>query len=207
MNESDKGTYFQPQDWLQLWSTAVHDWQRAYSWAWDGFAQRAEQMPGMRGGPALAPDALMNMGSRMMENWAAAMRAMSGGRAMPGAMSMASGIDMPGSATQQQIGACVTQAYLATGANLLRWWMRVGQSWADYARTSASRVAGGGSDPSTLGVLADETRAQLRKVADITVEEASTMQRQMEQFAEQIRTIIDPGAPDREPQRRARTKP
>jgi len=132
---------------------------------------------------------------------------MSGGRAMPGAMSMASGMNMPGSATQQQIGACVTQAYLATGANLLRWWMRVGQSWADYARTSASRVAGGGSDPSTLGVLADETRAQLRKVADITVEEASTMQRQMEQFADQIRNILDPGPPDREPQRRAHTKP
>ena len=39
MKDDDKGTYFQQADWLQYWSTALLDWQRAYSWAMDGFAQ------------------------------------------------------------------------------------------------------------------------------------------------------------------------
>ena len=73
MKDDDKGTYFQQADWLQYWSTAMLDWQRAYTGAMDGFAQRAEQMTGMRGGPALSPDDFMQMWSRMMENWTGGM--------------------------------------------------------------------------------------------------------------------------------------
>ena len=43
---------------------------------------------------------------------------------------------------RQQIGACASQAYFATMANLLRWWMRVAQTWAEFARTAAARSGG-----------------------------------------------------------------
>src|SRR5918912_134935 len=123
MSEADKATYFQPGDWMQYWSTAMQDWQRAYAWAWDGFAQRAEEMTGMRGGPAFSPDDFVRMGARMMENWSAAMKGMPG-LGMPG-MAMPEGMGLPGASGQQQIAACAKQAYLATLTSLMRWWMRV----------------------------------------------------------------------------------
>src|SRR5690349_17967255 len=101
MKDEDKGTYFQPGDWMQYWSTAMHDWQRAYTWATDAFAQRAEQMGGMRGGPAWSPEDLKRMWSQMMENWTRGMGSMPG-------------MNMPGGSEQQQITGCASQAYFAT---------------------------------------------------------------------------------------------
>jgi hypothetical protein len=211
MKDDDKGSYSQQADWLQYWTTAMQDWQRTYSWALDGFAQRAEQMTGMRGGPALSPDDLMHMGSRMVENWAAAMSAMSSGMGMPSGMAMPAGMgmpgmSMPGGSGRQQIGACTSQAYFATMANLLRWWMRVAQSWAEFARTAAARSGGPLPDGSALGVFADETRAQLRRIAEISLEESAHLQRQMEQLAEQIRNVVDGAAAGADPHRWTRMK-
>src|SRR4051794_4239360 len=117
MKDDDKSTYFQQADWLQYWSTAMLEWQRAYTWAMDGFAQRAEQMSGMRGGPALSPDDFLRMWSRMMENWTGGMDAMPPG--MMGAMasgmgSKSPGAGGPGTDEQQQISGCATQAYFAS---------------------------------------------------------------------------------------------
>lgn len=209
MKDDDKGTYSQLADWLQYWTTAMQDWQRTYSWALDGFAQRAEQMTGMRGGPALSPDDFMRMGSRMVENWAAAMNAMSSGMGMPSGITMPPGMGMPdmsGGSGQQQIGACASQAYFATMTNLLRWWMRVAQTWAEFARTAAARSSGAVPDGSALGVFADETRAQLRRIVEISLEESARLQRQMEQLAEQIRVVVDGAAASGEPHRWARAK-
>ena len=211
MKDDDKGTYSQPADWLQYWTTAMQDWQRTYSWALDGFAQRAEQMTGMRGGPALSPDDLMRMGSRMVENWAAAMSAMSSGMGMPSGMATPPGMgmrgmSMPGGSGRQQIGACASQAYFATMANLLRWWMRVAQSWGEFARTAAARSGAPLPDGSALGVFADETRAQLRRIAEISLEESAQLQRQMEQLGEQIRNVVDGAAASADPHRWTRMK-
>src|SRR5689334_24149143 len=128
MTESDKGTFFQPGDWMQLWATAIQDWQRTYGWMWDGFAQRTEGMTGARGGRALTPDDLMRFGTRLMENWSNAMKAMPGMTLAPG-FPLPEGMGLPGGAAQQQIGACAAQAYLATMSSLVRWWMRVAQAW------------------------------------------------------------------------------
>jgi hypothetical protein len=209
MKDDDKGTYFQQADWLQYWSTAMLDWQRAYTWAMDGFAQRAEQMSGMRGGPALTPDDFMRMWSRMMENWTGGMNAMSPG--MMGAMASSMGPRSPGTGgpgthEQQQISGCATQAYFASVSNLLRWWMRVAQAWGEYARSAGARSTGAAVDGTALGVLADDTRAQLRKIVEISLEESVLLQRQMEQLADQIRNVVDGLGPDAQARRWARAK-
>jgi len=201
MKDDDKGTYFQQADWLQYWSTAMLDWQRAYTWAMDGFAQRAEQMSGMRGGPALSPDDFMRMCSRMMENWTGGMGAMP-----PGMGGAAPGTGGPGTDEQQRISGCATQAYFASVSNLLRWWMRVAQAWGEYARSAGARSTAETVDGTALGVLADETRAQLRKIAEISLEESALLQRQMEQLADQIRNVVDGLGPHAEARRWARAK-
>jgi hypothetical protein len=195
MKDDDKGTYFQQADWLQYWTTAMLDWQRAYSWAMDGLVQRAEQMGGMRGGPAWSSEDLTRMYSRMMETWT------SGMGAMPGAQS-----GIPGASGQQAITGCAAQAYFATMTNLLRWWMRVAQSWSEYGRNAAARSGTAMQDGSTLGVFADETRAQMRKVVDISLEECALLQRQMEELGDRIRNIVDGVGPDADPRRWARAK-
>ena len=198
MKDQDTGTYFQNADWLQYWTTAMQDWQRAYSWAMDGFVQRAEQMGGMQGGPTGSPEDLTRMWSRMMEAWT---RGMPG---MPG-VPMA-GTAMPGGSTQQEITGCASQAYFATMTNLMRWWMRVAQSWGEYARTAAGKSATSMQDGTALNVFADETRAQIRKVVEISVEECSLLQRQMEDLAERIRGIAAGTGTDHDTRRRARAK-
>ena len=194
MKDEDKGTYFQHADWLQYWTTAMQDWQRAYSWAVDGFVQRAEQMGGMQG-PTGSPEDLTRMWSRMMETWT---------RGMPG-MPVA-GMGIPGASSQQEITGCASQAYFATMTNLMRWWMRVAQSWGEYARNAAGKSASSMQDGTALNVFADETRAQIRKVVDISTEECALLQRQMEDLAERIRSIAAGTGADLDPRRRARAK-
>jgi len=205
MKDDDKGTYFQQADWLQYWTTAMMDWQRAFSWAVDGLGQRAEQMSGVRGGPAWNPEDLQHMWSRMLETWASGMGAMPS-MTMPGMMGpgmMGSGA---GSESQQRIVGCASQAYLASVSNLLRWWMRVAQSWGEYGRNAAARSATAMQDGTALGMFADETRAQMRRVVDISLEECALMQRQMEAFGDQIRNVVEGVAPELDPRRWAKAK-
>jgi hypothetical protein len=198
MKDQDKGTYFQHADWLQYWTTAMQDWQRAYSWAMDGFVQRAEQMGGMQGSPTGAPEDLTRMWSRMMEAWT------SGMPGMPG-MQM-TGMGVPGASSQQEITGCASQAYFATMTNLMRWWMRVAQSWGEYARTATGKSTHSLQDGTALNVFADETRAQIRRVVEISFEECALMQRQMEDLAERIRSIAAGTGADHDMRRRARAK-
>lgn len=181
------------RDWMQFWSTAMSDWQRAYSWAYEGFAERAQQM-GAMSGPGYNPDEMMRIWTSMTDAWRAAM----GG--MPMAPGMGSGD------SSQQIRGCATQAYYASMSNLMRWWTRSAQSWADYARSTAALSAGAALDGRALAVLADETRAQLRRLADISLEESALLQRQLEQLAEQVRAAVDGMAQDAQPRRYARAK-
>jgi len=208
MKDDDKGTYFQQADWLQYWSTAMLDWQRAYTGAMDGFAQRAEQMTGMRGGPALSPDDFMQMWSRMMENWTGGMGAMPPGvgGVAPGMGRSSPGAGGSGTDEQQRISGCATQAYFASVSNLFRWWMRVAQAWGEYTRSAGARSTAGATDGRALGLFADETRAQLRRVVEISLEESALLQRQMEQLGEQIRNIVDGLGPDAQARRWARAK-
>jgi hypothetical protein len=84
--------------------------------------------------------------------------------------------------------------------------MRMAQSWGEYARNAASKSATAMPDGAALNVFADETRAQMRKVVEISFEECALMQRQMEGLAEQIRNIAAGSAADLDPRRRARAK-
>jgi hypothetical protein len=195
MKDEEKGKHFQQTDWLQYWTNAAQEWQRAYSWALDGFMQRAERGEGAKANMAWNPEDLPRMWSRMMETWTAGMGAMP-----------ASGIAMPGASSQQEITSCASQAYFATMTNLMRWWMRMAQSWGEYARNAASKSATAMPDGVALNVFADETRAQMRKVVEISFEECALMQRQMEGLAEQIRNIAAGSAADLDPRRRARAK-
>jgi hypothetical protein len=187
---------------MQYWATAMQDWQRTYAWVWDGFAQRAGEMSGMRGGHALTPEDFMRMGTRAMESWSHAMQAMPG---MAPGFAMPQNLGLPGGEAQQQISACAAQAYLASMATLMRWWMRMAQTWAEYAQANAARSSAG-LDASALGVLADDTRAQLRKIVEISMEEGAALQRQMTELGEQVRSIIDGAKPMSEPHRWAKAK-
>ncbi len=193
MSDDDNRTSSQQADWLKYWSTAMADWQRTYASAMEGFAQRAEQMTGMRGAPGFVPEDLMRMWSRLFETWTAGMSAMPSGMGAAGT-------------PQQQIAACAAQAYFATTANMMRWWMRVAQSWGEYGRNAAARSASGMQDPATLGILADETRAQMRKIVDISFEECSLLQRQMEELGEKVRSLVGGAMSDFDPRRWAKTK-
>ena len=195
MKDEEKGTQFQQTDWLQYWTNAAQEWQRAYSSALEGFMQRVERGDGVKANMAWNPEDLPRMWSRMMETWTAGM----GG--MP-----ASGMAMPGASSQQEITSCASQAYFATMTNLMRWWMRVAQSWGEYGRNAAGKSGTGMPDGAALNIFADETRAQMRKVVEISFEECALMQRQMEELAERIRSIALGSAADLDPRRRARAK-
>jgi len=84
--------------------------------------------------------------------------------------------------------------------------MRVAQAWGEYARSAGARSGAGAVDGTALGVLADETRAQLRKIVEISLEESALLQRQMEQLADQVRNVVDGLGPDAPARRWARAK-
>src|SRR5438067_10585613 len=103
----------------------------------------------------------------MMENWAGGISAMPG-MGMPG-----TSVPGVGSGPQQEIAVCALQAYFATMSNLLRWWTRVAQAWGEYGRNATARSASAMQDGTALGMFADETRAQMRRVVDISLEECA----------------------------------
>ena len=129
----------------------------------------------------------------MMRSWAAA----AGGAGLPGA----------GNPGGQAIAQAITQAHVVAAGTSMRVWTRGAQSLAQYQQDSAA--AGGPADADQVARQADAARAHLRRLGEIALEEAHSLDATLQGLAEQLRASMETPATgtDLPPRRYARAKP
>ena len=129
----------------------------------------------------------------MMRSWAAA----ADGAGLPGA----------GNPRAQSITQAITQAHGVAAAASMRVWMRGAQSLAQYQQESAA--AGGPEGADQVARQADAARAHLRRLGEISLEEAQSLHAILQGLAEQLRASMETPvtAADLPPRRYARAKP
>ena len=104
-------------------------------------------------------------------------------------------------------GNLLAQAHMVAAAASLRVWTRSAQSLSAYQQEcSAADTAPGDAQDACH---ADATRAHLRRLGEIAIEEAHALDAQLQGLGEQVRTQVDAAAPLSHPQPRryARAKP
>lgn len=129
----------------------------------------------------------------LMRTWAAA----AGGAGLPGA----------GHPRGQAIIQSITQAHAVAAGASMRVWARGAQSLAQYQQDSG--VVDGVADADQVARQADAARAHLRRLGEIALEEAHTLDAILQGLAEQLRASMETPATgaDLPPRRYARAKP
>ena len=133
----------------------------------------------------------------LMRTWAAA----AGGAGLPGAG------HPRGQAITQAITQSITQAHAVAAGASMRVWTRGAQSLAQYQQDSGA--VGGAADADQVARQADAARAHLRRLGEIALEEAHTLDAILQGLAEQLRSSMETPATgaDLPPRRYARAKP
>ena len=141
----------------------------------------------------------------MLRSWAAA-AGFAGlhGAGHPGGQAITQAITQ---SITQSITQAITQAHGVAAGTSMRVWTRGAQSLAQYQQESAA--AGGAADADQVARQADAARAHLRRLGEIALEEAHTLDTILQGLAEQLRASMETPATgaDLPPRRYARAKP
>ena len=97
------------------------------------------------------------------------------------------------------LDALLMQAHVASSGALLRSGQRATQSWLTYTQEAAAS--------SELSMRVDAARAHLRRLAEISADEARLIEQQLRSLDEQLRALVAPVPGGTDPVRRGQTKP
>jgi hypothetical protein len=113
--------------------------------------------------------------------------------------SLAGGLTRGPTPGSSPLDAVLMQAHVASSGALLRSGQRATQSWLTYTQEAAA-----GSE---LSVQVEAARGHLRRLAEISADEARQIEQQMRSLDEQLRAQVAPVPGGTDPVRRAQAKP
>ena len=120
-------------------------------------------------------------------------------------------LPIPQTIDQQSVMTLVAQAYFAWISGGLRHSSRVAVLWNEYFRTLAERFNAAASVPGAAEIelvsLVDESRAQLRQLGELSLQEVRLVQEEMDRFAAAMRHLVDDQCPGEQRHRYWKVKP